>query len=143
MSYIQKLTSATLRTSGITDESVTAGANVLGSTIDNSENKDVLLDVEVTWTCGSAPTSGRTVDGYIIYAVDGVNFEDGDGSTDPTKVPDFYLTTKATTSTQKGVRTGIPIRPYPFKILLENSLGQTATISVAVYTSNLEVIEVT
>ena len=131
------------RTTGIAAANIAAGANALGSEIDNSTNKDTECDIEVSITCGVAPTADKVMEVYILYALDGTNYEDGNavGPVDPKKAPVGCVAVRAVTSAQKCVISGVPLRPYKFKVLLKSELDQTATTTVLLYSNNPQIVE--
>lgn len=121
----------TPRTTGIASETVAAGANFLGSEIDNSSNLDTHLDLDVAFTCGSAPTANKVIEIYLLFSVDGTNYEDGDATpTDPTKSLLTAVAARAVTSAQRVAIDQIPIPPKKFKILIKSELDQSASVTV-------------
>jgi len=126
------------RTTGIASASLTAGANSLGSEIDNTANKDRWATLELTFTCSTAATARKVVEAYLIYATDGTNYEDGDGTpTDPAKSPAGVFVNRNVTTQQKTTITGIPLEPLKFKLLLKSELNQDATsLTLLCYTYN-------
>ena len=118
----------TNRATGITSSSITAGANALGDEIDNGTNLDRWAAFELTFTCSSAPTANTVVELYLIHALDGTNYEDGDATpTDPGKAPVAVFAARNVTSAQKVSVTGVPLPPFKFKSLLKSELDQNAT----------------
>ena len=134
-----KWTTPTSRTTGIAAPSLSAGANYLGSAIDNDTNKDRWLHLDIEMTHGSSPTANTVHEIYLIYAIDGTNYEDGGVSVDPSKNPTLLFAVKAQTTTQRQSFVNIPIAPFKFKILIKSEVSQTATPTILAYTSNEEV----
>lgn len=132
---------ATSVSSGISSESVNAGANNLGTEIDNTTNKDRFLSFDLTFSCASAPTANTTIEVYILYAIDGTNYEDGDATpTDPTKNPAAAVAARNVTGAQRVAVTNIPIQPFKFKILIKSELDQNATsVTLNAYTHNEDI----
>jgi len=130
-----KWTAPTARTSGISAQSVAAGANYLGSEIDNETNLDMYAAVELSMTPGSAPTAGNVVELYVLYAIDGTNYEQGAVATDPEKSPAAVYAAKASTDAQAQTIM-IPLKPFKFNLLVKSELDQTATITVDIETFN-------
>lgn len=126
----EKWTAGTSRTSGISEAAITAGANYLGSEIDNSTNKDKYLSVDLAFTCGSAPTANTIVELYILYSINGTDYEDGGVSVDPKKLYACQpFAARAVTTEQRGTRVNIPIAPFKFKILLKSDLNQNISLA--------------
>ena len=136
-----KWTSATARTTGISAASLAAGANLLSSAIDNSTNKDRFLALELQFTCSTAPSAGKAVEVYVLYSLDGTNYEDGDATpTDPAKGPNEAFLARAVTTAQRQTKVDIPISPFAFKILLKSELDQAASsVTLTAYTYNEEI----
>ena len=123
-----KLTAGTSRTSGISSTTLDADANLLGSEIDNGTNLDLYLDVDLAWTCSVAATADKVIEMYILYAVDGTNYEDGDATpVDPKKTLTTTFADDGGTGAQRQARVNIPLSPYKFKILLKSELDQDAS----------------
>ncbi|MCX5661075.1 MAG: hypothetical protein NTW19_15415 [Planctomycetota bacterium] len=67
-----------------------------------------------------------SVELYIVYSLDGFNFESGGGSVAPSLGSlARVIPIRNTTSSQWRVPRPIPIYPYPFKLILKNAIGQT------------------
>jgi len=132
-----KLTAGTSQSTGISSTTMNAGANLLSSEIDNATNKDRMLDLELAWTCSTASTAGYVVEVYILYAMDGTNYEDGGTSADPAKNPTRLFVDDGGTGAQRQTRLQIPLSPFKFKILLKSELDQNATaVALLAYTHN-------
>jgi len=128
------------RTTGIVTQAIAAGANYLGSEIDNGTNKDRFITVDLTFTCGSAPTADKTIELYVIYDVTSSDYEEGDATpTDPKKSPVAIFAAKAVTAAQQIVFESIPIAPFAFKLLLKSELDQSASCTLLAYSHNEEV----
>lgn len=135
-----KWKSANARTSGISGDTLNSGANVLGSSVDNSTNLDRYLDLDLSFTCGTAPTANDVIEIYALYAIDGTNFEDGDATpTDPTKHAVAHVAARAVTSEQRQAVLNIPIAPYHFRLLLKSELDQNCTATVDARTHNEDI----
>lgn len=117
----------TSRTSGISAASLNAGANLLGSEINNETNLDRYLNLELTWTCSTASVLNEVVEVYLLYAIDGTNYEDGGVSVDPIKVQISFFSDNGLTTAQKQAKVSIPIPPFKFKILIKSELTNNAT----------------
>lgn len=136
-----KLSGATQRTSGIASAALSAGGNVVGSAIDNASNLDALCDIEIVFTCASAPTAGQVIEAYLLYAPDGTNFEDGSDTVDPQSGLVGVAVARAVTTAQRVLIRNVALLPYAFKVLLKSELGQAATVTANVYTRNDAVVE--
>ncbi|MCC6483366.1 MAG: hypothetical protein IT209_00840 [Armatimonadetes bacterium] len=103
-------------------------ARVLSGAIDNSSDCNRWIDLTCAAKYGTAPSAGGYVAVYLIPAVDGTNYADGDASVLPQAsllLAVFAL--KASTSQQLLASTRIMIPPCKFKLLWENQAGQTST----------------
>ena len=129
-------TEKTNRNTGIAAQTVAAGANALGNTINNAFNADRFCDVSMSTTFGTAPTADKTIELYVLYSDDGTSYELGDNTTDPKKIPVAVQSLAAITAEQVAVFSGIPLAPRPFKILVKSEADQSATISILCETYN-------
>lgn len=111
-----------------TAKNLANAARVLGNEIDNATNKDRWMDLELIARFGTNPTGGARMAVYLIPAIDGTNYADGDASIAPPStslIATFPL--RAATTQQRVSAVRIPVPPGKFKLLLENSSGQTTT----------------
>ncbi len=98
--------------------------------IDNSTNLDLFDQLELNVTYGVAPSTGGTVDVFLLPSLDGTNYPDGGGATAPApenQVGSFTL--RAVTTAQRLSLRDIPIPPGLFKYVLKNSAGQAMAAS--------------
>lgn len=120
----------------------TASRTVKGSAYDNGSNLNQYGKLELNVTFGVAPTSGGYVNIYALYAPDGTNYEDGDGSTAPSALSLVAsIPVRATTSAQKLFSRVFLLEPAPVKFVLENQAGQSFPASgstVKLYIDNDE-----
>ena len=131
------LEASTSRTTGVSAQSIATGDNYLGSEIDNSTNLDEFCSIEILGTPAVAPTAEDPLMVYIVYAIDGTNYEDGDATpTDPKKAPVAVLLVKASTNAQKIATLRVPLAPHKFKILVRNEADQSVTTTVLCRTYN-------
>lgn len=126
----------TARTTGIAAEALAAGANFLGSEIDNLANRDRYCTIEADFVFATAPADDKTIECYLMYALNGTDYEvPGDASTDPTKQIVGLFTIDATTNDQ--IQTiHVPLLPHKFKPLLKSEADQDATITLSLQTYN-------
>ena len=120
----------TSRTTGISAESIANAAGFVGSAINNATNLDDTMDLQVTINCASAPVANTVLYVYLLYSIDGTNYEDGSTSLQPVKVPIASIPARAVTGAQVVSVSCIPIPPQPFKIAIWNALGQISTTTV-------------
>jgi hypothetical protein len=138
----------------VIDDSSTSGANCLTSlaagsaaltgttnfngspsvkptSIDNSSYLAFFLDLQVKLSFAVAPTAGKTVDLYLLYAIDGSTYGGGTSGASPTTVNNHYIGSvtlvNATTQPVTDI-TGIPIKPYKFQIQIVNSADQALAV---------------
>ena len=131
----------TAQTTGISAAVIAAAGNYLGSAIDNRTNLDQFCTIEVLANFSVAPTANKIISVYVLYSVDGVNFEDGSTTVDPTKSPVGVLVTRNVIGNQRVVIHGVPLDPHQFKVLVVNDADQTATVTVSLYTTRHEVVD--
>lgn len=142
-----QLTSASSRTSGLSAVSIAIGSNYLGAAIDNASNLDLQADVELVWSCGTAPTADKVLEVYLLYALDGTNYEDGAGNgtgtgdVDPKAPLIGAAPVYANTSSHRYLIRGVPLEPLPFKVLVKSELDQAATVTVNVKTYREQVVD--
>lgn len=136
---ILKPSTPTSRTTGISSASIATGANWLGAEINNATNNDPYADIEITWSYASAPTAAKKMDVYLLYAMDGTNYEqgagDGTGTGDVDPLAGCLIGSVSpsadTTAHRKVIATRMELLAYPFKILVANvDTAQTATVTV-------------
>ena len=114
--------------------SLANNALAIGSAYDNTIGQTgdgyTLCDVELlTGTWGGAPTASTALALWFIQTQDGTNYEDGDASTTPARVPDVVFPLRASTSAQRIVRR-IVLPWGKFKPLLKNdATGQSMNAS--------------
>ena len=142
MAKTKKWTNTTGRETGIAGAAIVAGANFLGSEINNAINKSQLANIEVNFTCAVAPTVNKVIENYLIYAIShtaSAVYEDGSVAIDPTTTPIGFVAARAVTSAQRVTIKNIPLMPFRFKILLKSELDQNASgVSVHCYTHGEE-----
>jgi len=114
---------ATVLSSGL--NSLADDGNALSSEIDNTTVLYLFDDVE--WlhaALGYTPSAGAVIELYIVEALDGTNYEDGDASIDPPAanlVGVFNI--RASTASQRHTLRQIPIPPFKFKYVVINKTG--------------------
>jgi hypothetical protein len=105
----------------------------LGSAFDNTVGQTgdgyTLCDLELVVTFGTAPTINTGVSLWFLESQDGTNYEDGDNSTTPSRMPDVVFPVRAVNTAQRIIRrTWLPWGK--FKPLLKNDgTGQSFAAS--------------
>ena len=127
------------QTTGISAQSITAGSNYIGSVIDNSLNKYTEASIDILLNFSVAPVTNTIMEVYLIYSIDGTNYERGDASTDPLKNPIACMPVANATGDQRMTFTGIKLMPLKFKVLLKSEHDQTATATALLYAGSLAV----
>jgi hypothetical protein len=98
------------QTSLLTTElnSLANNTTALGSTFDNTQGQTgdgyTLCDLELVCTFGTSPTAYTAISFWFILSQDGTNYEDGDNSTTPARMPDAVFPLRAVTSAQRIIR---------------------------------------
>jgi hypothetical protein len=110
-------------------DSLASTGRAISGAIDNTDGA-FFADLELCCTFAVAPTANLPVHVYVVPAVDGTNYADGDASVAPPPnlaVGSFAV--RAVNTAQRLVLRGIPVPPYPFKLMVENQGGQALTAS--------------
>jgi hypothetical protein len=101
----------------------------LGTEYDNSVALNFWGDFELVVSFGVAPTAQSTVDLYLTPTLDGTNYCDGGGSTQPTNEWRGSWSLAAATSQRLPLH-GIALPPTKFKIfVVNNGTGQNFAAS--------------
>lgn len=101
----------------------------VGSAYDNSANLNIMAEVELVVTYGSAPTANTGCSIWFLRDIDGTNYEDGGSSLTPSRPPDLVIPLETATTAQRITRR-CAIPPGTFKPLLKNDgTGQAMAAS--------------
>lgn len=130
-------------TLGTATSLITTGMNSLAndgragsSAVANSTNRNTLGVFELVVTFGTAPTAGRTVDLFLVPALDGTNYADGhDAAVDPTAnsyAGSFVV--RGVNTAQRLVVTDVQLPATNFKAVVVNRAGQAFAASGNVLT---------
>jgi hypothetical protein len=84
---------------------------------------DFLINVQF----GTAPTAGRTIELYIIPALDGTTYADGSATYLPPNLLVGAFVVVNTTNMQRIVLRGVPLPPAKFKALVRNNTNVAFT----------------
>lgn len=106
-------------------KNMTSTSKVLGNPYDNTVGKDTLSEWDLIMTFPSAPTAGGYLSLYLMEAIDGTHYADGDSSIAPAQtawVGDFLV--RNVTSAQRMQLSGVRLPPTKFKPLLINNTSQ-------------------
>lgn len=121
-------------TSGISTQTISAGANYLGSEIDNTVNRYRYLALEAYYDAtGTAPAADKTLEFYLIAALDGTNYEDGDATPTDPKIAPIHVFACRNVDINRQSAWHIPIPPCKFKILVKSELDQEVSLTVDAY----------
>lgn len=89
----------------------------------------VMAEVELYVSYGSAPTASTGCTVWFLRAIDDTNYEDGDASVTPGRLPDAVFPLRAVNTAQRITRR-VLIPPGTFKVLLRNDgTGQAMAAS--------------
>ena len=109
--------------------SLANNGTALGSAYTMSPAGYILAELELVVTYGTAPTANTGVSVWFLRAVDGTNYEDGDNSTTPARLPDVVFPLRAVTTAQRVTRR-VAVPPGVFKPVAKNDgTGQTMAAS--------------
>lgn len=135
--YTSSLGVGTPRTTGIATQTLNTVSRFAGAEIDNSVNLDEQCDIVLLFTLAATPTAGDPIKVYILYAMDGTNYEDGIPTTNDGAHDDGYaanpsaqvasIGTLAVATAQKMTLRGIGLRPYKFKLMIYNGTTKSCT----------------
>jgi hypothetical protein len=133
-----RLEAATARTSGFLSTTIANGSAADGSAINNATNLDLYLTAELVYSYSTAPTANRTVEIYLLYSVDGTNYEEESAHA---LIGSFSPSADTATHRRVVIR-GYPLMPFAFKLRVKNvDTGQTITVTVNAYTHSEKVID--
>lgn len=133
-----KLKAASSRSSGFSTTTIANAAAQDGSAIDNAANLDLFLTAEFVWSYGTNPTANRTVEMYLLYSVDGTNYEEES----PAALIGSFSPPADTGTHRRVLIRAWPLRPFAFKLRLKNvDTGQTITVTVNAFTHNEQVVD--
>ena len=113
--------------------SLAKNGTAIGAAYDNTQGQTgdgyTLCDLELVITYGTNPTASTGISFWFIQTQDGINYEDGDNSTTPSRIPDVVFPLRATTSAQRIIKRAF--MPWgKFKPLVKNDgTGQTTASS--------------
>lgn len=100
----------------------------IGSEVDNETGKNRFAAFDLYCRFQSAPSAGGYCALYLVPAVDGSNYGDGNDSVAP---PSTYMVgmfpVRAVTTQQRVEMVSVPLPPFKFKPLLINQSGQAMT----------------
>ncbi len=102
----------------LTNNSLAIGS-AFNNTVGQTGDGYILCDLELVCTYGTNPTANTACLFWFIGSQDGTNYEDGDASTTPTRMPDAIFPLRVTTSGQRIIRR-VPMPAGLFKPLLKN-----------------------
>ena len=133
--FTNKWKTPTNRATGIAAQAIAAGANYLGSEIDNLVNLDQDSSWQLNYDSAVSPAAGSTLELYILYDFgDAGVYEEGDAvPTDPIKPPLKIVALEADTDTHYVVFAA-SLLPHPFKVLVKSESNQSCTVTVLLET---------
>jgi hypothetical protein len=96
----------TLLSTGL--NSLANNAQAISAAFDNTQGQTgdgyTLCDLELVVTYGGAPTANTGVSVWLVGSQDGSNYEDGDASVTPARLPDVVFPLRAVTTAQRVIR---------------------------------------
>jgi hypothetical protein len=107
-------------------KNLASAARALGDEV-NNEDANQFADIELKARFTSAPAAGAVVELYLVNAIDGTNYEDGDSSTTPARPPDAILPVRAVTTQQRVTVRSVVLPAGKFKPLIVNTAGVAMT----------------
>lgn len=114
----------------IDDVAVGPGAGVESSVLDNNTNRDTFVDLEVTVTSGSTPTSSPYAIVRLMYSWDNVTYESNELAAELDQIP-IALGTKI-----RYVK-DVFILPYYIKVYVFNSSDVGCNVTVKARTRSM------
>jgi hypothetical protein len=103
-------------------------ARKLGSEVDGASSRDRWADFVLRCKFGVAPTSGGYVELFIVQAVDGTTYQDGDDSLEPPPGTLVGIFSVRTVTTQQVVAIrGVLLPATKWKPVVFNRSGQAMT----------------
>lgn len=111
-----------------TAKNLSNAARKIGSEYDNATNKKRWAAFQLKCRGASSFTAGGYVELYIVPALDGTNYADGDDSTTPQACMLVGVFPVRAVNTQQVITiTGVSVPPCKFKPLIINQGGQAFT----------------
>lgn len=124
-------TQTSLLTTGL--NSLANNALAISGAFDNTVGQTgdgyTLCDLELVVTYGSAPTANTGVTVWLLGSQDGTNYEDGDASTTPARLPDAVFPLRAVTTAQRIIRRVSLPHGLMKALLLNDGTGQAMAAS--------------
>ncbi len=140
--YNQQWRAPVDRSSGIAAGALANNAYLASSAVANQTNLEDVLEGELLWSYAIAPTVSTRIDLFILYAVDGTNYEEGGVGAAPIKSLALSFTVIADTNAHRAHFALDLIHPFPFKVILfNNATGQTATVTLLLKTTGMKMVQ--
>ena len=134
--------SSTLAT-GITAQTIAAGADYSSSSFSPTAMSAALLDLAIDYSFATTVATGTLTINACQYMNgrwdSGIPSSNG-GTASPTALPDVLvgaLPIPAVTTTQSTHKNDISLDPYPTTLVIHNGTGNTVTITVAAFVKGL------
>jgi len=99
------------------------------NTVGGAGDGYLLCDVELAVTYGVAPTANTGVSVWLVQTQDGTNYEDGDASITPAKLPDVVFALRAVTTAQRIIRRVLLPQGLMKALLKNDGTGQAMAAS--------------
>ncbi|GIV52434.1 MAG: hypothetical protein KatS3mg038_2955 [Candidatus Kapaibacterium sp.] len=126
------------RNTGITNIAIPSGNTAMGSVVNNDSDLNLFANVDLVWSYGIAPASDKLVEVHILYALDGINFEELSSHT----VVAGLSPPADTAAHRRLLVRGLRILPHAFKLAIRNvDTGQTITVTASMSTYSLQQVD--
>ena len=102
-------------------------ASVLSAEYDNTSAREQFGEFEITFKFLTAPTGSPYFEVWVLEALDGATYEDGDSATRPAKPATFAFPARAVATAQRLAISTIPLPPTKFKVMITNKSGVDLT----------------
>lgn len=140
--YNQQWRTPVDRSSGIAAAALANNAYLASSVVANQTNLEDTLEGELLWQYAIAPSANTKIDLYILYSVDGTNYEEGGVGAAPIKTLADSFTVIADTNAHRRHFSLDLIHGFSFKVLLfNNATGQTATVTLLLKTTGMKMVQ--
>jgi len=104
--------------------------SALSAAIDNTTGLYPWMDLEVSLASFTPGTGSPYVAVYVVYSLDGTNYEKTPNGSSGDKPPDAIFPLEASVAqASRVVISNIPISPLKFKLVLKNASGATLAAS--------------
>jgi hypothetical protein len=151
--YTQSSTGSFRPSASVTGQTLNTLCHFASAETDNSIYRDEVIDIDIQLALALTPVAGAPINTYILYAMNGTNYEDGIPGTNngtaaasPAPNPGSLIDSHgvlASTGVQKWTIKDIPILSYKYRVEHYNGTTKSASgvlLTTLVYGRHGEII---